>query len=222
MAALGKAQAEFPVIPKTKEVIVKTSGGSYTFKYAPLEDTIRLIRPVLQANGLGFTQGADGDTLTTTIFHSSGEWMSYSMPLPEGASEQQYGSRITYRRRYALKSALGIETDEDDSDNTIQAEEPKKQKITANAGAMDNVDPSRLKFVKDSASSIIDCFNADDPDRAYEVYKKVESNEEKLAVWSLLDSKMRKTLKQFYKDDLRGLRAKGTDGGAVQERQTVQ
>lgn len=204
--ALCKAQSEFPVIPKTKEVIVKTNSGSYTFKYAPLEDTIKLIRPVLHGNGLGFTQGADGDILTTTIFHSSGEWISYAMPLPEGVSEQQYGSRITYRRRYALKSALGIETDEDDADNTIKQEgEQKKERITANAGAMDNVPAERQNYVRQTASSIIDCFNADQPEKAYAVYKGVEDNVEKLGVWSLLDSKMRRVLKQRYKDDLRGI-----------------
>lgn len=211
MAALSKAQAEFPVIPKTKEVIVKTNSGSYTFKYAPLEDTIKLIRPVLQVNGLGFTQGANGDTLTTTIFHSSGEWISYSAPLPDAGTEQQYGSRITYRRRYALKCALGFESDEDDADNLIKAEEGngKKERISANAGALDNIaDKERLAHIKKKAGEIIDWFNSDDSDRegrAYEIYREFTDNEEKLALWSLLDSKMRKTLKQLYKDDQRGL-----------------
>src|SRR5688572_8844311 len=114
--ALIEAQAEFPDVPKTKEVIVQSQKGSYTFKYAPLEKMLPLIRPVLTKHGLGFTQGADGEFLVTTIFHISGEWLSHRMPLENNPYAQQYGSQFTYRRRYSLKAALGIETDDDDAD----------------------------------------------------------------------------------------------------------
>lgn len=194
--AMIAAQAEFPDVPKTKEVIVQTQKGSYVFKYAPLERMLPLLRPVLTKHGLGFTQGADGDKLVTTIFHISGEWLSHSMPLMDTASPQQYGAQFTYRRRYSLKAALGIETDDDDADNQF-TDDGKKRKITPNAGAMDNVNPKRHEAIHRMAGSIVDCFNAGRPDEAYKAYKEVTENEEKLAVWSFLDSKMRRQLKKF-------------------------
>lgn len=195
-AALIKAQAEFPSVPKTKEVIVQGQKGSYTFKYAPLETMIPLLRPVLAKYDLGFTQGADGDRLITTVFHSSGEFMSHSMPLPDLPYNQQYGSQLTFRRRYSLKAALGIETDDDDTDSAPQ-EETKKQKATPNAGSFDGVPKERHEAVTRIAGSIVDCFNADVPEEAYKVYRTLTDAGEKLMAWSFLDSKMRRTLKEM-------------------------
>ncbi len=194
MKALVLAQSEFPNIPKTKEVIVQTQKGSYVFKYAPLEDTIKLLRPVLTKHGLGFTQGADGDFIVTTVFHESGEWISHRMPLMDTSNPQQYGAQFTYRRRYSLKAALGIETDEDDADRSF-TDDGKKRRITPNAGSADGVPQERRGWVERRASSIIDCFSANDPEEAHKVWQEVTVNEEKLYLWSFLDSKMRRELK---------------------------
>ena len=99
-AALAKARAEFPEIPKTKEVIVQSQKGSYTFKYAPLEKMIQLIRPILMKHGLSFSQPVNGETLETIVMHESGEWLASSMPLPDPGFDQHYGSKLTYRRRF--------------------------------------------------------------------------------------------------------------------------
>ena len=195
-AALAKAQSEFPEIPKTKEVIVQTQKGSYVFKYAPLEKMIPLIRPVLKENGLGFTQGADGNNLITTIFHTSGEWFEHSMPLIDNPSAQQYGSQFTYRRRYSLKAALGIETDDDDADNTY-TDDGKKRKATPMAGVMDNIPKERHEYINRIAGSIIDYFNAGNQEEAFKIYAEIKDNEEQMGVWSFLDSKMRRTIKKI-------------------------
>lgn len=192
-AALIRAQAEFPDVPKTREVIVQTQKGSYVFKYAPLEKMLPLLRPVLIKHGLGFTQGADGERLVTTIIHESGEWQSHSMPLLDNPYAQQYGSQFTYRRRYSLKAALGIETDDDDADNSY-LDDGKKRKISPVAGAMDNVPRERHEFIHRVSSTVIDCFNAGQPDEAYNAYLEVKDSDEKVAVWSFLDRKMKKKI----------------------------
>lgn len=194
-AALIKAQAEFPEIPKTKEVVVQGKNGSYVFKYAPLESMLSLVRPVLHSNSLGFTQGADGDAIVTTILHASGQFISHRMPIDSIPYAQQYGAQFTYRRRYSLKAALGIETDEDDADN-LTGDEKKKTKITPNADAMDQVAPDRKEWVRRQAYSIVDCWNAEKVDEAYKCWCEVTDNGEKLGVWSFLDSKMRRELKK--------------------------
>lgn len=193
--ALIKAQGEFPEIQKTKEVIVQGQKGSYTFKYAPLEKTLPLVRPILAKHGLGFTQGASGEALVTLLFHESGQWLEFSMPLHDQATNQQYGAQFTYRRRYSLEGVLGIKTDDDDGDRDLGNRE-KKTRVTPNAGALDNVPKERHAYINDQASSIIDCFNAEKPDTAHKIWKETTDNEEKLAVWSYLDSKMRRELKR--------------------------
>jgi hypothetical protein len=207
-AALVKAQAAFPVVPKSKEVIVQTNKGAYAFKYAPLESMLSLIRPVLAAHGLGFTQGADGDSLTTTIFHESGEWLSHVMPLPDPGSAQAYGATITYRRRYSLKAALGIETDDDNSEEDHSPKPPKKQgqaygsTITPTTGAWDGIPVERAEVLRNIGSSIIDFFANGDPQGAVKFWlgQNLE-NDEKVAVWSLLESKQRSAMKRIQSEN---------------------
>ncbi len=116
--ALAKAQAEFPAIPRNRTVTVTTSKGSYKFAYAPFEDILRVTKPVLANHGLAFTQGADGDSLTTVVTHQSGEWFSHQTAiLNTGGTAQGYGSALTYARRYGYCGALGIQADDDDDGN---------------------------------------------------------------------------------------------------------
>lgn len=114
--ALAKAQAKMTAPTKNKEV----SGRSYKFRYATLDKIIDSIRPHLTENGLWFTQTmciADGRwQLQTTLMHSSGQSITGVNPLilPDKADNQSFGSALTYMRRYALTTMLGIAADEDD------------------------------------------------------------------------------------------------------------
>ena len=102
--------------------IAKDSKG-YGYSYTSLEKLIEHIRPVLAKNGLGFFQSNtstdDGRIgVTTRIIHTSGEWVEDTMtaPLTQLAKMNEYqvaGSVITYFRRYALASMVGVASDED-------------------------------------------------------------------------------------------------------------
>ena len=119
-AALLKAQNDFPSIKRGRNAEIETkSGGSYTYSYADLGDIRDAILPVLAANGLVVTQcpSAIGESpaLTTTLIHTSGEWISDTMPLGvKDAGAQALGSAITYARRYALSAIVGVVTESDD------------------------------------------------------------------------------------------------------------
>ena len=123
--ALAAAQSDFPDIGRSKEVTVQTkTGGQYSFKYAPLDAIVRAVQPVLLKHGLSFSQlldNVDGKpALHTVLLHQSGEKLEAVCPLPmNGApvSAQEFGSLVTYMRRYALVAALGIATEEDDDGN---------------------------------------------------------------------------------------------------------
>jgi len=115
-AALAAAQGQFTSIPKNKV------NPFFNSKYADLSDVIAAVRSVLAANGLAVSQFPSGThdapTLRTILFHESGEYVAYEMPmyLPKNDSQGQ-GSALTYARRYALCSVLGISADDDDDGN---------------------------------------------------------------------------------------------------------
>lgn len=110
--ALAEFQQEVPVIHKSTQ--------GYGYSYADLPTIFQVINPLLKANGLGFTQLIMGDCIKTIIFHiESGETLESLTEIPKNVSLkgmndfQVLGSAITYIRRYALSSALGLVTDKD-------------------------------------------------------------------------------------------------------------
>ncbi len=134
-AALGRAQAQFPTIPRDKKVTVKTKpkgdkpGYEYSFFYAPLETILEKTRPGLAAAELALVQavmvvedgkGHDVEVLRTTLVHSSGEWFANDVPMFVGEGDnkaQAFASGSTYARRLGITLALCVAADEDDDGN---------------------------------------------------------------------------------------------------------
>ncbi len=128
--ALSLAQGSYGAIPQSREVEVKTKDGrSYRFKYAPLDVILDAVRPALAANGLAVTQeisGSDVKWCTTTLLHKSGEWRSSELELPgQAETAQQFGSQVTYARRYALQCVLGVAAESDDDGNAADGNQAK-------------------------------------------------------------------------------------------------
>lgn len=118
--ALVAAQAELPC------AIGKDADGQIqnrTYRYLMLDKLIAETRPILQKHGLTIIQAPTtierGDErvpgLATTLLHSSGEEMECAaMPLYlTDKTMQGLGAAITYARRYAWQSILGIAAEED-------------------------------------------------------------------------------------------------------------
>lgn len=114
--ALVAVQKEMPKLTKNAD------NPFFKSKYVDLATVMESMLPILSKNGLAITQFVshiDGQSsLTTTLIHESGEFMSATMPLllPKNDPQGQ-GSAITYARRYGAMSALGIVADEDDDGN---------------------------------------------------------------------------------------------------------
>lgn len=111
--ALCKFQGEVSKIKKTE------TNPFFKSKYASLSDILDVIREPLSNNGLSFVQFPSGENgLITLLMHNSGEWISdlYFMK-PVKNDPQGLGSVITYQRRYALGSILGLNIDDDDDGN---------------------------------------------------------------------------------------------------------
>lgn len=122
--ALAKAQADF------KPVLKDCRNPYYNSKYADLSNVIEATRGALSKNGLVVLQSPRMDNeevfLTTLLMHSSGEWISDDLRVPgtgkgkdgtERFDVQTVGSAITYARRYAYQSFVGVAAEEDDDGN---------------------------------------------------------------------------------------------------------
>ena len=121
-AAIAKAQGEFPPIPKNQTA----NAGTYSYDYADLASILGLVRPVLSKHGLALIQRLEnpsggGPSIRTELRHADGGVIAASFPLGEWKTPQQLGSMVTYIRRYATVSMLGIATEEDDDGRQVGA-----------------------------------------------------------------------------------------------------
>jgi len=101
-------------------------------KYTSLVGLIDSLRAPLAAQGIIVLQPVSSPVagrvrVTTTLLHSSGEWMSSTADLPSGATAQSFGAAVAYLRRYALQSMLGVSGDAD-ADDDGEAERAKAAK----------------------------------------------------------------------------------------------
>lgn len=118
-AALAEFQFAVPELDLNKTVKVTTkSGSTYNFKYADLSEVKSKIKESLHKNGLSYSQLITPMGLETILMHTSGEYLRSVCPLPGTAQNaQEFGSQITYVKRYALVAILGLVSDEDDDAN---------------------------------------------------------------------------------------------------------
>jgi ERF superfamily len=93
-----------------------------TFRYAPLSSGLDIVRKALGQNEIAtvqttaIDQAAQSVSLTTVLAHSSGEWIASDWPvcaLSEMATPRRMGAALTYARRYALFTLVGIAGEED-------------------------------------------------------------------------------------------------------------
>src|SRR6516162_5239844 len=124
-AALAKAQAEIANPEKSLTATIVSPfprEGSRTLRYAPLSSGLDLVRKCLGQHEIATVQttAIDRDSglirLTTTLVHASGEWVSSDWPVcpvSETAAPHRLGAALTYARRYALFTLVGIAGEDD-------------------------------------------------------------------------------------------------------------
>lgn len=117
--------------------------GGKVSKYADLTAVIEAIKPALIAHGLFFTQrcqpAEDGVSVETVLHHSGGEKESLgTLYVPANKRDPQgFGSALTYARRYALQTAFGVPTEDDDG-NAARRSPPQEQARTNGAPISDS------------------------------------------------------------------------------------
>jgi hypothetical protein len=109
--SLAGFQQECPTIHKATK--------AHQYSYADLPTILEVINPLLAKHGLGFTQLLQGNSIQTVLFHvETGETIESLTEIPTDEASrmnifQSAGSGISYFRRYAISSMLGIVTDVD-------------------------------------------------------------------------------------------------------------
>jgi hypothetical protein len=123
--ALCLAQAEMG------GAIKDSNNPFFKSSYADLTSVIKVIKEPFARHGLSFVQlpvtsaGGNGIGVTTMLMHSSGQWIQSEYLLPmDKVTPQGAGSAITYARRYALQSLVGIPSVDDDSEMAMYRNEP--------------------------------------------------------------------------------------------------
>jgi hypothetical protein len=123
--ALAKAQTELENPEKSLTATIASvfpREESRTFRYASLASGLEIVRKCLSKHEIATVQATaiDRDSglikLTTTLIHGSGEWMSSDWPVcpvGETAAPHRMGAALTYARRYALFTLVGIAGEDD-------------------------------------------------------------------------------------------------------------
>ena len=123
--ALAKAQAEIANPEKSLTATIRSPFPRETdrsFRYASLSAGLDLVRKSLGRHEIATVQATSIDQpaglirLTTTLAHSSGEWVSSDWPVcpvSETAAPHRMGAALTYARRYALFTLVGIAGEDD-------------------------------------------------------------------------------------------------------------
>lgn len=123
--ALAKAQGQFGGLKRNRTVEVRTQKGyTYPFRYATLDAILDHVRKPLSENGLTVMQLINGShipfMMRTILGHESGQWIACVSPiLTAGGDNQEFGSGVTYARRYSLNCVLGLAGEEDDDANRV-------------------------------------------------------------------------------------------------------
>ena len=167
------------------------------YTYFELGDFLPTVNQIFNELGLCgvVSYGKELATLTITDIDDGGS-IEITSPMAEANLKgchpiQNLGAVETYTRRYLWVTALEIvEHDALDSSQPVVEKLPELKSVT-----IDDLDEESQAFIKDTAMQIMGFVKDGDEKSAYDLTVKLD-NDEKLALWGLLDSKSRSSLKK--------------------------
>jgi len=194
-SALVKAQRGFAPALKT------STNPHFRSKYVDLAGCVEAVVDALNAAGIALIQRTSEDstgvTVETVFVHESGEMLECGkLHVPAAKQDPQgYGSALTYARRYSLMAACGIAPEDDDGNAA--------SRVKVSATKTDLVPTNRLSILADVAAAIGERMGVNDLIGAFEEYQGIIDIEEKTALWAMLDSKTRSSIKK-HAETLKG------------------
>ena len=150
--ALSKVQSQLrPAKENSKNPFFKSS-------YADLGSVWDSVRKLLAENELAIIQmPTDVGGLTTILSHSSGEYISSTMYIPSKEDAHGVGSAISYARRYALASVVGVVTGDDDGNMAVKGSSPKSTTTSKSKPKLtDSQYKSMMKAIEDGKGSVVE------------------------------------------------------------------
>src|SRR2546430_13555817 len=153
-SALAKAQAELVNPEKSLTATIRSGRpgeGERSFRYAPLASGLDIVRKTPGQHEIATVQPTAIDSavgmvsLSTMLAHASGEWIASDWPVcavAETANPHRMGAALTYARRYALFTLVGI-AGEDDLDAPDLCTPPPTTTARTAAGSGELRLPSR-------------------------------------------------------------------------------
>lgn len=100
------------------------------YGYSTLANVLDIVRPACNAQGLFLTQRIGGKTndmhIITSVACGSDRLILDSFPLTYAANSQQFGSSVTYAKRYSLISVFGIASKDEDDDGSAGNNQPER------------------------------------------------------------------------------------------------
>ena len=155
IAALAKALKAVQI--ELKPALKNSVNPFFKASYADLGSVWDSCRNLLAKNGLSVTQTMDvgeGHTLIveTILLHESGEWIGSRLPMILSKNDPQgIGMAITYARRYGLSAIIGVCSEDDDAESTVDRKkaQPAKKKPTTESYI-------NLDFLKQSLEALQD------------------------------------------------------------------
>ena len=173
------------------------------YSYFELGDFLPTINSIFYKVGLCGVVSFGKELASLTITDTTdGSEIVLTSPMAEANLKgchpiQNLGAVETYTRRYLWVSAMEIvEHDALDSSPPVR-EEKQAPVITPTQGAMDNIPPDEVQYLQEMALELIATCEQGDPKAAWD---KLEGenldSEQKMALWTLLPSKVRSALKK--------------------------
>lgn len=163
VGALAKARLDFKSPAKNK--IVQFSGRKY--EYSDLAAITEAVAPALAKHGIALVQQVEDQNgatiLHTRLLHSSGQWIeSRSRVIPVGKTQQEWGSAMSYQRRYNIMSLCAIAPDDEPSDDDALTADKKdinkfeqgivQSKINPRKDSYVTITPEQLDFIESELS----------------------------------------------------------------------
>ena len=206
MENIGTLAKALPKLLGDMKNAANTKGG-YGYNYAPLNEILDDVRPILTKHGFSLVQtvGSEGGmvSVTTTLIHESGESLGSTFLLPpadvKGTNEvQKLGASITYARRYMLTSILGI-AGEEDTDGRVEGDRNPPRANTPPPKTVEDLGAQLKKAHKMVKAIIVGATTSEENREAMtktlEAIVAMEDSEEKLKQYRSLYSSIQKTLK---------------------------
>jgi hypothetical protein len=186
-SALSKAQGQITGALKD------SSNPFFKTKYADLASVWDACRDQLSANGLCVIQTLsnkeDQIVVTTTLAHSSGEWIRGELAVkPVKSDPQGIGSAITYARRYTLAAIVGVAQIDDDAEAAMGRKDTDKNKVSID-----------IKAQREFAEQARKCLSSGDVDGLKQLWSEWDADE-RIVLWAMFNSQERTAMKAMKGD----------------------